>query len=136
VSAGVLRTGDRSVRLSLCSSFDLQNANDAAAQDDARESRCIVDHYDVEGIAVIRSRRGYEAKVMGISQSGKKRFRENEGFEFRVVFKFDSAPAGRCHDDMHIAIFCKRRQVDEVRYGECSKEVEGGAAPKSAKLRP
>jgi hypothetical protein len=46
--------------------FDLQNANDAAAQDDARESRCIVDHHDVEAIAVIRSRRGHEDPVMGI----------------------------------------------------------------------
>ena len=58
-------------------------------------------------------------------QSGEERFRENEGFEFRVVFKFGSAPAGRFHDDMHVAIFCKGWQVDEVRHGEGPREVMG-----------
>jgi hypothetical protein len=33
--------------------FVLKNADDTAGQHDARESRCIVNHHDVEGIAVI-----------------------------------------------------------------------------------
>jgi fructose-1,6-bisphosphatase/sedoheptulose 1,7-bisphosphatase-like protein len=52
----------------------MQNTDDAAGQDDARESRRIVDHHDVEGIAVIGSGRWHEAPVMGIGQSGEERF--------------------------------------------------------------
>ena len=96
-----------------------------------RESRRIVDDHDVEGIAIIGSGRWHEAPVMGIGQSGQERFRENECFEFRIVIKFGSAPTGRFHDDMHVAIFCKGRQVDEIRHGEGPSEVMGGAAPKA-----
>ena len=46
------------------------------------------------GIAVIGFGRWHEAPVMGVSQSGEQRFRQNEGLEFRVVRKFGSAPAG------------------------------------------
>ena len=93
--------------------------------------RRVMYHHDVERIAVIGFRRWHEAPVMGIGQSGEERFRENEGFEFRIVIKFGSAPTGRFHDDMHVAIFCKGRQVDEIRHGEGPREVVGGAAPKA-----
>jgi hypothetical protein len=77
-----------------------------------------VDHHDVERIAVVSFGRWHEAPVMGIGQSGEKRFREDEGVEFRVVRKFGSAPARRFHDDTHVAIFRKGRQVHEIRHGE------------------
>ena len=40
---------------------------------------------------------------------------------FRSAFKFGSAPARCFHDDMHITVFCKGRQVNEVRHGEGPK---------------
>jgi hypothetical protein len=46
--------------LSFALLFDLQTADDAAGQDDAGESRRVVDHHDVEGIAVIGSGRWHE----------------------------------------------------------------------------
>jgi hypothetical protein len=46
--------------------LDLQNADDTAGQHDTRESRRIVDHHDVERIAVIGFGRWHEAPVMGI----------------------------------------------------------------------
>ena len=47
--------------------LDLKNADDTAGQHDARESRRIVNHHDVERIAVIGFGRWREASVMGIS---------------------------------------------------------------------
>jgi hypothetical protein len=76
----------------------------------------------------------HEAPVVGIGQSGEKRFRENEGFEFGVVRKFRSAPPGRFHDDMHVAIFRKARQVQEIRHGEAL--VTLGTVQKAPNLRP
>ena len=90
-----------------------------------------MDHHDVERIAVIGFGRWHEAPVMGIGQSGEERFREDECFQFGVVRKFGPAPAGRFHDDMDVAVFCKGRQVDEVRHGEGPREWVCGAAQKA-----
>jgi hypothetical protein len=46
--------------------FNLKNADDAAGQHDPRESRCVVDHHDVERIAVVGFGRWHEAPVVGI----------------------------------------------------------------------
>src|SRR5947207_16002733 len=65
------------------------------------------------------SRRGPRADPR-VGQSGEERFRENEGFELRVVRELRPTPAGRFHDDMHVAIFRKGRKVQEIRHGEGS----------------
>ena len=40
----------------------------------------------------------------------------NEAVEFRVIRELRPAAAGRFHDDMYVAIFCKGRQIDEIRH--------------------
>jgi hypothetical protein len=112
--------------------FDLQNPDDSAGQQDTRESRRIVDHHDVEGIAVSGSGRWHKAPVMGIGQSGEERFRESEGFELRVVRNFGAAAAGCFDDDMHVAILCEGRKVNEVRHSE----FQGGDVRRRPALRP
>ena len=77
-----------------------------------------MDHYDVERIAVVGCGRWHEAPVVRVGQSREERFREDEAIEFRVVGELRPAAPGRFHDDMHVAIFCKGRQVDEIRHGE------------------
>jgi hypothetical protein len=42
-----------------------------------------------------------------------------------VIRELGPAAAGRFHDDMHVAIFCKGRQVDEIRHDEVSNEYWG-----------
>jgi hypothetical protein len=98
----------------------LKNSNNAAGQNDPRASCRVVNHHDVERVAVIGFRRWHEAPVMGIGQSSEERFREDECFQFLVVCELSSAPARRFHDNMHVAIFCKGRQVDEVRHSQGS----------------
>jgi hypothetical protein len=61
----IRRTGGRSAGPSFALLFDLQNTDDAAGQDDARESRRIVDHHDVKGIAVIGSGQGTKPQSWG-----------------------------------------------------------------------
>src|SRR5258706_2325506 len=58
-----------------------------------------------------------EAPIVREGQSCQERFRENERFQFRVIRELGAAAPGRFHDDMHVAIFCKRWQVDEIRHG-------------------
>jgi hypothetical protein len=50
--------------------LDLTNSNNAAGQNDPRASCRVVNHHDVERVAVIGFRRWHEAPVMGIGQSG------------------------------------------------------------------
>ena len=65
--------------------LDLKNSDNAAGQDDARECRRVMDHHDVERIAVIGFRRWQEAPVMGIGQSSEERFLDGECFQFLVL---------------------------------------------------
>jgi hypothetical protein len=46
--------------------LDLEDADDAASDNQAREGRRIMDHHDVERVAVIGFGRGHEAPVVGI----------------------------------------------------------------------
>ena len=56
----------------------------------------------------------------------------NEAVEFRVIRELRPAAAGRFHDDMYIAIFCKGRQVDEIRHDKGPLNGVCGAAQKVA----
>jgi hypothetical protein len=64
---------------------------------------------------------------MGIGKPGEERFREDERFQFGLVGKFGFAPAGRFHEDIHVAIFCKGRQIDEVRPSSTDFSLERAA---------
>src|SRR4029077_9250790 len=46
--------------------LDLEDADDAASDNQPREGRRIMDHHDVERVAVIGFGRGHEAPVVGI----------------------------------------------------------------------
>ena len=101
--------------------LDLENADDAAGDDKARECRRVMDHHDVERVAVIGFGRGHEAPIVGIGQAGQQRFAEGEGFELRVVGEFRAAAAGCFDDDMDVAVFREGRQVDEIGHGVLSR---------------
>jgi hypothetical protein len=56
--------------------LDLENADDAAGHDKAREGRRIMNHHDVERVAVIGFGRRHEPPIMRIRQPGEERFGE------------------------------------------------------------
>ena len=51
-------------------------------------------------------------------------------FQFRVVREFRAAAAGRFDDDLHVAVFRKGRQVDEIRHDGCPSNFDERAAQK------
>ena len=87
--------------------LDLKNADDPAGHDKARKGRRVMNHHDVERIAVIGFGRWHKAPVVGIGQPGQERLGERECFELRVVGEFRAAATRRFDHDMHVAVFCE-----------------------------
>ena len=114
--------------------LDLKDADDAAGNDEARESRGVMDHHDVERVAVIGLRRRHEAPVMRISQAGQQRFAQRKAFELWIVGEFRPAAAGRFDNNMNVAIIRKGRQVD--RNLAWLELLLCGAAQERAELTP
>ena len=74
----------------------------------ARKGRRVMNHHDVERVAVIRLCRWHKAPVVGIGQPSEERLGEGECFELRIVSEFRAA-ATRCFDnDMDVAVFRER----------------------------
>ena len=81
------------------------------------------------GIAVIGFGRWHEPPVMGVSQSGEQRFDRMKVSSFASYANLALLPRGYFHDDMHVAVFCEGREVNEVRHGEVPPWMCGGKAP-------